>query len=554
MHHRLPVAVLVVVRALRRRLADESGIALVLALGALFALSVSTVAVMTYTSSNQRGAVRDKSENLALALAEAGLNNSMAVLSLPGNNALSQNTLPACTGNAQTNWKHSPYEGGQVDWCGDLIMTQSLWKLTSIGIATDPTGKQVTRTVTAQVPVQPVVNQYDPNNLAFNYMFATNTGNTCDMIVNENVTIETALFVYGNLCLNNNSYVTKGPVIVRRRLQTGNTNSSVGTAAAPISVAVGGYDTGQGVKYCKEAGNSFHWHPDPSHATHSGCSTVDKVYGSGAGVNLSPPYIAKPELELQYWYEHAIPGPYQKCTAQNGAQSGPSSSFDIDLVRDNDFGATPFNLTPTSDYTCRVGPAWCPVPTCDPATAPYGELSWDYNPSLGYGTLTVRGVVFIDGSAYSNLNALNRYEGQGTLYLSGTFLLDNDAKLCGAVYGSGCDYRDPNTTGCAPPPTVGWDPNCKLLTIVADSNGGQAGTGNSILIDNGAQFQGALFATSGVTLQNNARTDGPIVAGTIILGQNFVSDDFGTIQTRPPGMPGSPVVYAQPNPPQSFGG
>ena len=32
----------------------------------------------------------------------------------------------------------------------------------------------------------------------------------------------------------------------------------------------------------------------------------------------------------------------------------------------------------------------------------------------------------------------------------------------------------------------------------------------------------------------------------------YTGDDFGTIVTAPPGLPGNAAVYAQPNPPQRF--
>jgi hypothetical protein len=57
-----------------------------------------------------------------------------------------------------------------------------------------------------------------------------------------------------------------------------------------------------------------------------------------------------------------------------------------------------------------------------------------------------------------------------------------------------------------------------------------------------------------VWLDQNAKTDGPILGSTILISQNFAGDDFGTIVTVPPGMPGNPEVYAQPNAPQRFSG
>ncbi|MGH3131335.1 MAG: PilX N-terminal domain-containing pilus assembly protein, partial [Gaiellaceae bacterium] len=446
-------------RRLLSRLRSERGLALVLTLSVMTVLSLSATGVVYYTSTNTRSSTNDRARQIAFSLAEAGINNSMAVLSLPTNDALDQTTLPRCTttGGVATSWASrntSTYEGGTVYWCGDLALGEAAWYLTSIGVVRNPTGgTDVTRTLTAYVPVQPVVSQNN-NTPAWNYIFATATGNTCDMTLNENVTMESALFVEGNLCLNNNTHVKIGPLIVKRRLSVGNTNSDVGTSGARIKVSVGGYDTGAGVKHCQQGGN--HWHDDAGDA-HPFCGDADKVYsvlsdGTTVGVNPTPDStIAKPASNFALWYADAKPGPSTACTSQSGT---PPTFESTGSTTWNNSVAAAFNLTPAASYTCRVGPAYCP--SCTPATNPIGELSWD----AATKTLSVRGVVFIDGSAYSNNGAVNQYNGRGTLYLAGTFLLDNNSKLCGGIVGSNCDYST-------------WNPNTELFTIVAGGNGQQ---------------------------------------------------------------------------------
>ena len=199
-------------------------------------------------------------------------------------------------------------------------------------------------------------------------------------------------------------------------------------------------------------------------------------------------------------------------------------TFDNDTVRNNSV-ATAFNLTPATSYTCRVGPAATPI----------GELSWDATTKK----LKVAGVVYIDGSMVVNNGALNQYDGQGTIYLSGTYLMDNGSKLCGSSSGGDCNYS-------------GWNPNSELLTIVAAGNGGQVPNGYSARLWNGAKLQGGIYANYGIWLDQNASTDGPLLGSKILISQNFDGDDFGTIATVPPGLPGNPEVYAKPNPPQRF--
>jgi hypothetical protein len=505
---------------LLRRVRGERGMALPLALGTLTALTATAMVVLGFSTTNSKNADRDKGGQLAFALAEAGLNNTLAVLNNPTNNALKQQILPACSG-AQSTWNQSAYEGGTVSWCGTLAIAQSAWNVTSTGTVRNMSSgtKTVTRTISAYVPVTPVVNQVN-NNPAWNYVMSTATGSECDMTVNENILFESALFVHGSLCLDNNADIRVGPLIVKGTVRLDN-NGSIGTSAARIQVAVGGInrDADAALELCKEG--STNWND----ATAEACGDSDRIYATPS-VSTTPPTIAKPAAEWDAWYQDAMPGPMTTCTAASGASSGTVPVFDNDAIRNNSV-ASNFNLTPAASYTCRVGPA----------TNPIGELSWNHSTRV----LSLRGVVFIDGGAYSMNGLVNTYDGQGTLYLSGTFLLDNNTKICASVSGSNCNF-------------AGWNPNSELLSIITNGSGGQVPVGYGTHIDNGAQIQAALYATNGVMLSNNASTDGPILGSTVTVGQNFTGDDFGTIISVPPGMPGNPEVYAQPNPPQRFSG
>lgn len=498
----------------------ERGIALPIALATLTVLAITATTVLFFSSANSRNADRDKRGQLAFALAEAGLNNVLGVLNNTTNNALRQDILPACTG-AQATWNQSTYEGGTSYWCGTLNFAESAWNVTATGVVRNASNgsRDVIRTITAYVPVTPVVNQSN-NNPAWNYIMSTATGAECDMVVNENILIEAALFVHGSLCLDNNADIRVGPVIVKGTIKLVN-NGSIGTSSNRIQVSAGGINrdaSDAALEYCVEGGTGW------SDATAQVCDDADRIYATSPGVNTSPPNIAMPSADWDTWYQDAMPGPVTVCSGSNGASSGTVPTFDNDTLRNNSV-ASIFNLTPGSSYTCRVGPAANPI----------GELSWDATNRV----LTTRGVVFIDGSMVANNGARNTYNGQGTIYLSGTFLLDNNTMLCAASSGSSCDFS-------------GWDPNSELLSIIANGNGGQVPTGYSTHIDNGAKIQAALYATNGIVITNNATTDGPILGSTVTISQNFTGDDFGTIITVPPGMPGNPEVYAQPNPPQRF--
>ena len=186
------------------------------------------------------------------------------------------------------------------------------------------------------------------------------------------------------------------------------------------------------------------------------------------------------------------------------------------------------NLTPSSSYSCK----YYDIPPNQ--TDLLGELSWNNTTKK----LTVKGAIYIDGSAYISNNSVNNYDGLATLYLSGTFRIDGNSQLCGGVAGGNCDF-------------AAWDPNTDNLGIIANGNDG---SGNSVLLQNSARFQGSLYATNAVAVGNSPQYDGPMVAGTFKLANNIVTHEFPTITSVPVGWPGNPTVYAEPQPPQNYSG
>src|SRR4051794_32449773 len=66
--------------ALRERLRDESGIALVMALGIMLALTIALTGVVAFSSASGRDAHRTNAGQKAYALAEAGVSNALSVL------------------------------------------------------------------------------------------------------------------------------------------------------------------------------------------------------------------------------------------------------------------------------------------------------------------------------------------------------------------------------------------------------------------------------------------------------------------------------------------
>jgi hypothetical protein len=392
------------------------------------------------------------------------------------------------------------------------------------------------------------------------------------------------MYVAGNLCLSPNVQLTQSTVIVGGNLNVAN-NAAVG-ANTNLSTRVETYVGGN----CLYAVGS--WVPC------SGNQDANHIYsklsdGTTIAVNHTAPVVPPPTADFVTWYDNSIPGPKLNCTTS----SGTVPTFDNNSTRDNSV-ATVFDLTPASSYSCRVGPGaattlsgavtsaqttvnvasatgfpssqfqiriddeymtvtggfgtttWTVTRGANSSAAVAhatgqtvlwntgttdGELSWNATTK----TLTAIGTIFIDGSAKVSNSVLNTYNGQATLYLSGTYW--QNGSLCASVSGASCNF-------------AGWDPNKDMLTVVANGSGGQVNPGDSIQVANNNYFQGGLYGTNNVELGNNVNVDGPIVGASIILGNNLATNAFPTITTVPVGMPSNPAVYAQPNPPQSFSG
>jgi hypothetical protein len=486
----------------------ESGITLVMAVGILGCMTLMGTTLIYYSNTTLRSAAYSAADSGSYGLAEAGINEMMAVLSRPENNALNKYLL-GYQANGTIVHTLSQYETGTVEWWGTLDETTAVWSLTSIGRTKNPTGaggSELRRTLTAKVPVTPTLTQ-PLNNPAWNYIYSWRTGNTCDMTLQQSVRVGSPLYVNGNLCLENTAAITRGPLVVKGKLTLSQGANAVGSAAAPINEA--------------HIGGGCQWKTSPWHPT---CSSADNVHATILDAN--PTQIAPPTVNWDAWYLNASPGPYYPCLAPSGAvptfdndQGSPAAP---NVAKRNFSLINPFNVTPAGSYTCRSAG---------------GELSWNASTHV----LTLRGTIFIDGSAYIENGAENTYQGQGTIYLSGTFLIKNST-LCARLAASGatCD-------------TPGWDPNANVLVIVANGPGGiQVPAGDSIQLVS-SNYQGALYGTNAVDIGTTAQAIGPIVGSTVYLGQSTATS-FPSLTIAPAGMPGSRVIYAQPNPPQLYGG
>jgi hypothetical protein len=567
---------------MRQLIPKQDGIALIMVVGILAVLTIAGSTMMFYTTSNTKSVGRSKVDEASFSLSEAALNNAMSVLSNPANDPYKQATLPSTESTASS----MTYENGTAKWWGVFNVGLLSWTVTAVGIHANPAGPTtapVRRSITAQVRIRPT-NTQPLNNPAWDYMYATATGNACDETLNNNVLGNARMYVAGNLCIGNNAGASISALVVAGNLDVFN-QGSVGantSMSTRVETSVGGncrYSVGLWVP-CSGDQDSRHIYSK-------------RADGTTIGVNHTPDPVAAPVADFPKWYEHAVPGPSQPCTTM----SGTPPLFDTNYpTKDNNVGIV--DLTPANSYICRVGPGASTIlpgpinatqtaisvasatgfPTSafririddelmnvtagfgtttwtvsrgvnsttaaahvasqsviwdDADTA--GELSWNVTTK----TLTVKGTIYIDGSAKVANGALNRYNGQAALYLSGTFYLDG--KLCGGVAGSNCEFTN-------------WNPNTEMLMIVANGIGGQVNPPDSIQVQNNGQFEGALFGTGKVEFGNNSFSDGPVMGSEIVLSNNVTTNAFPTVTTVPAGMPGNDPVYGIPRPPETFAG
>ena len=492
------------------RLRDESGIALIVALGILVVFGLTTAAMIEFTSASSRTSSVSRSSSVAQALAEAGVNDAQARLNDSASNPLAPTLLTptgggvTCPDGVNTCFQ-SAYEGGTTLWFGTFDAAASQWTVTSWGLTPNPTGssdlRRVIRATTAVVP-----NAMQPSFVpAWSYVYARATSNstTCDVIVNEHAVVDVNFYILGNLCMNNHGEILESndanPVrlIVRGKVALWNH----GKVGASVSDRVTRAEVGGGCTSSISSAGHY-------------CTTADDFFVDE--YTQTPTVIDPPAAGHESWYATAKPGPGFPCTTA----SGPVPTWDNDTTLNlaTSGSAPTFNLTPASDYTCRY----------DQNGATVGELSWVASTR----TLTVRGVMYYDGSMTAS-GAVNVYDGGATLFLTGTLTTANNTLFCAVKTASDCDFG-------------AWNPNAEMLVFVV--NGGSAT--NTVSFANGTRFQGALHAKNTIDLGNDAHVEGPMITERLSLGQHVELEPLPEITAVPVGTPGNPITQFTLTPPR----
>jgi hypothetical protein len=464
----------------RLDLRDERGIALVMAIGIMFVLTIALTTTIYFSSASARHANTSNAGQKAYALAEAGVNNAIAQIAVH---------YPNPTTAGDPTWGASPGPVtdsiGTTSWSG-LFDGVNTWTVTGIGAVKNPTGgADITRTVTAKIPVT-----LEPPPFTKYGLFVDDDPGGCTRLRGGN-TITVPVYAKGCLDLSSNTSIeepaTFGPTTVSvnvGELQVGG-GGHIGTVSRKINWL--GADTCNGV-------------PCPSGDVHA------ETYAARAPVSL-------PKVDLDAQYARAnwsaatcdpLPGsnPFDNTT-------GPGKG-----VRDNSLGTV--NLMGPS-YNCT---AW------DASGTVVGLLGWNDSSTtplptptgpIPPKTLRVSGAVFIDGDLgkvggnnYSNFT----YSGNGTIYFNGKFAIQK-AKICGpgsGFVGSNCART--------------WDPvNGALLLVAGNCDPAVAGkcspAANAIDTGTDTELEAGIWAIGNV----DATAD-PYLGGSVYLDKG-ISDFTG---------------------------
>src|SRR5215218_10544629 len=135
-----------IVRAIRRRLDDERGVALVMAVGILLVLSLGFATSIALTSAGARHAEQSKADQKAYALSEEGINNAVSVIFADVNQDAAED-IDCADPSTYATYKDllspprtSTRPEGSVDWSGTFVCAgpDPYWLVTAVATVQNP--------------------------------------------------------------------------------------------------------------------------------------------------------------------------------------------------------------------------------------------------------------------------------------------------------------------------------------------------------------------------------------------------------------------------------
>jgi Tfp pilus assembly protein PilX len=432
----------------------EDGVALVMALVVTFTLAISSAAIATLVTSNERASGRDGDTARAFNAAEAGLNNALSVLTqydASGAQAVGSTLSQTSFSLDNSTGTYSAVKTGSLEW-------------TVSGNGTSPNGS-ITRHLELKVRAE-IATTTTPASAAYQYGFfvAATTGCTT---IGGNAPLQVPVFVMNDLCLSGNAAISEPGVgsgslnVYVGGKYTATSNPAVGTSSRPIGTftSVGGC--------VRQSSNVI-------------CSTSASSHVYASSYSSTPSALTKPSVDAAGVYA-------------SGRWTAPSCSvgsftFDNDATRNGSLGSIDLlqgNTRPTFDCTVR-NPS---------GTSTVGRLTWNQVTKV----LTITGTIFIDGGLNFSGQSQATYTGFGTIYANGSVTTNGQAAICGpptTVLGSTCVGQ--------------WVPSLGTLEIVA--LGGWPMSGQSEF-DVVAYVVGSYSASGGAMVTGPVITDTAILTG-----------------------------------------
>ncbi len=251
----------------------------------------------------------------------------------------------------------------------------------------------------------------------------------------------------------------------------------------------------------------------------------------------APPPLVKPQIDLDWWWKNAKPGPKHPCTeAGNTFPNGFDNDSASTTVPNNSVGGSA-EITPMgSSYTCQVKENGVLV----------GEISWNNATHV----LKVMGTIYIDGDMrFDDNGQIVHYQGRAIIYASDD--IEFDERVCAG--GSGL-------TNCAASVATmsAWTPSTDLLTILAgnkDTNQPVLESGPPVVYQQNAEFdhstqgnntsqgddpaqpgafQGIVYAKGNCQIHEFFKISGPVICNQIQINDGIEQGVFPTFSAFPP--------------------
>jgi hypothetical protein len=501
---------------IRRRLADEQGVALVLAVLIIAIITIAASSAIFFTTGSQSHGYRTKSGFTAYSLAQAALSAATEQLTThyydssgqPHDNTttLTQMASWAASGSQQSPSSSSACTSSPVSMCmtwstilecpsgttcsagaPSIVVTgveKAIWHVTGVGVVPNPTGSgSISRTITIDIPVNAPPGKTASVDNIYDSVYAGGTGNPCDMNMSQGVSFVAPVYVVGNLCINNPQAGVSYPGILHVGGYLYIKNGNVGTAANPVTdLEVKGACNGTQQMTPTCVSTLFKPAPPP---------TVNYWTDGSNGIYVNPDATSNPSFPNQ---------PTEDFAARK-TEGSPYSCTGIETL-----GTNPFDLAPANgDYSC---------------TAPSGSITWNHSTQ----TLTIAGNVYI----YGNLTTANtekaNLSGIGGIFVDGTTSFGQNTSLCVNGWTGQHDCSGGSS----------WDTTKNFLMVF----------GQKDITGSNLGLQGGLYSLKNIDF-GQGQTDiyGPLIGMSVLVPGQQAATTMPTIPT---------VITTWPNTPQPY--